>query len=154
MDEIRVAKDDMLRVIDIETFLVPDNPSIPVMSLRLENGEDFYLYNIPYDIVEVINRIREDRFISPSEERASIFDLLSQHDDFKNMVKEDLEYIVIDEFNPETMLFTASAYFSNGSARIVKKMIPSHAVFLAVIGDKPIFVLRSIVELEKKISED
>ena len=141
-----------LRVIDIEAFVVPDNPRIPVMNLKLEDGEDFYLYSIPYDIVEVFRKVNGDEVLEEGFERQSIFDILSQHDDFKNMFKEDLDYVIIDEFDPETMLFTASVYFSNGAARIVRKMIPSHAIFLALVAEKPVYVSKEIVDIEKKIS--
>ncbi len=143
---------DAVKVIDIETFLVPDNPSIPVISLKLEDGDEFYLYNVPYDIIDVIKKIRED-FANDLDGpmRESIFDLLSKHDDFKNLISEDLDYVIVDEYDPETMLFTAKVAFSNGGARIVKRMVPSHAIFLALIAGKPIYVTRELVEFEKNL---
>ncbi len=147
-------EDGLIKAVDVDAFIVPENPNVPVMTLKLEDGEDFYLYNVPYDIVDIIKRIKEDNVIETIVKRESIFDLIYVHDDLRNILEEDLEKVVIDEFDPETMLFTASVYFSNGAARIVKRMIPSHAVYLALIAGKPIYVSRKIVELERDVGGD
>ncbi len=138
-----------LRVVDLEAFVAPGNPSVPVIVLHLEDNLDLTLYYVPYEIVEAINSSRGiDISIKNvvGTDRESIFDLIVQHDDLKHVLTEDLSYVTIDELDENTMLFTAKAVFSNGKMLLERRMIPSHAVFLAYVSDKPIFVKRELAE--------
>ncbi len=138
---------EYLKVVDIEALIAPGDPGVPIILLHLEEGLSLTLYYVPFEIVEAINRVKGiDSSLEGvvGEDRESIYDILAQHEDFARILTDDLAYVVIDELNPDTMLFTARAVFSNGFTKIERRMIPSHAVFLAFISNKPIYVLRRL----------
>uniref|UniRef100_A0A7J3ZKR7 BFN domain-containing protein n=1 Tax=Fervidicoccus fontis TaxID=683846 RepID=A0A7J3ZKR7_9CREN len=156
-EPFELDKKDYLRVIDIEAFVAPGTPGVPVIVLHLEGGLNLTLYHVPYEIVEAINNAKGiDLSISGviGKDRESIFDILVFHDDLRNTLTSDLSYVVVDELDTETMLFTARAVFSNGNTRVERRMIPSHAVFLAYISDKPIYVKRDLAEGQSAFEEE
>jgi bifunctional DNase/RNase len=142
---------EYLRVIEVEAYVLPGNPSTPVIMLKLEEDKELTLYYVPYEIVEAINLMGGvDLSIKKiiGRDRESIFDLLASHEDIKNLLSQDLEKVVIDELDIETGLFTAKVFFTDGKNRVVRRMIPSHAVFLAVMSGKPIFVEKKLAETQ------
>ncbi len=139
---------EYLRVVSLDAMLIPGNPYTPVIILHLEGGYDLTLSNVPFEIVEAINRIKGiDSSIEGvvGDDRESIYDLMAQHEDLINIISSDLSYVVVDELNPHTQLYNAKAVFSNGATRIERKMIPSHAIFLAFLTNKPIYVKKELV---------
>lgn len=142
--------DECIKVEEIEAFVLPGTPSAPVILLRLENEKEFYLYYVPYEVVEALNMlggvdISIRRVVG--RDRESIFDVLAMHEGLRDALVQNLEYVVIDELDEETGLFTAKAIFSDRrNVYLVRRMIPSHAVFLAVIARKPIYVKDELVE--------
>ncbi len=148
---------DYARVLSIDAFVAPGNPNVPVIVLHLEDGLDLTLYYVPFEIVEAINSyqgvdISIENVIG--SDRESIFDLLVSHDDLKNVLTDDLAYVVIDELDDNTMLFTARVIFSNGKMRVERRMIPSHAVFLAYISGRPIYVKRELARQQLEEQRD
>lgn len=145
------------RVTSVDAFVAPGNPNVPVMILHLEDGLDLTLYYVPFEIVEAINSyngvdISIENVIG--SDRESIFDLLVTHDDLRNVLTDDLAYVVIDELDSNTMLFTAKVVFSNGKMKVERRMIPSHAVFLAYISGKPIYVKRELAQHQLDETQD
>ncbi len=148
---------DYARVLSIDAFVAPGNPNVPVIVLHLEDGLDLTLYYVPFEIVEAINSyqgvdISIENVIG--SDRESIFDLLVSHDDLRNVLTDDLAYVVIDELDDNTMLFTARVIFSNGKMRVERRMIPSHAVFLAYISGRPIYVKRELARQQLEEQRD
>ena len=145
------------RVVSVDAFVAPGNPNVPVLVLHLEDGLDLTLYYVPFEIVEAINSyqgvdISIENVIG--SDRESIFDLLVSHDDLRNVLTDDLAYVVIDELDNNTMLFTARVVFSNGKMKVERRMIPSHAVFLAYISGKPIYVKRELAQQQVEDQQD
>ncbi|MEM1620099.1 MAG: hypothetical protein QXU97_02440 [Fervidicoccaceae archaeon] len=138
-----------LRVFDLEALIFPGLPATPAIVLHLEEGLTLTLYHVPLEIVEAINTFRGvehvfGRLTGPNRE--SVFDLLAAHEELRRVLTSELSHVVIDELDRETMLFTAKAVFSDGTTTIERRMIPSHAVFLAFIADKPVYVLKRLAE--------
>ena len=52
----------------------PSAPGVPVIVLELEDGREFTLYNVPYEIVRAINKIQNSE-IDTLGERETIFDV-------------------------------------------------------------------------------
>ena len=148
------SQDELLRVSSVEPFyrLVEDSSTgirtyVVGLSLSLENGDEFTLVNIPVDVAEAIRIINEDE-IPPR--RQSLYTFLANHEDFKELMRRSLKRVVIDEFDEDTGLYTATVEFGDGQSTISVKMIPSQAIFLALITDRPVYVHRRLVEMEKR----
>lgn len=145
----------LLKALNVEAFLMPGNPSTPVILLRLEENRELTLYYVPYEVVEAINLVGgADLSISKivGRDRESIFDLLATHEDIKSLLAHDLEKVVIDELDVETGLFTAKVFFTDGRNRVIRRMIPSHAVFLAFVTGRPIYVAKRLAETQERRS--
>ncbi|MCI4396559.1 MAG: bifunctional nuclease family protein [Thermoprotei archaeon] len=138
----------------IESYLASEDPLVPVLTLFLENGEELELYNVPLEIAKfVADGIYQNNSWKNSE-RATIFDLLWSHEDIVNLLKEDIEYILIDEFDEKTMLYSAKVVFKNGGVVLERRFVPSHAIFLALITGKDIFVSSEIINNKRGSSQD
>jgi len=71
----------------------------------------------------------------------------------KNSISDHLERVVIDELSQETGLFSASVELKFDGVLIQKKMIPSHAIYLALVSERPVFVKRELVDEQEKERE-
>lgn len=130
----------------------PSAPGVPVIVLELEDGREFTLYNVPYEIVRAINKIQNSE-IDTLGERETIFDVFV---DMKDMVKgigESLERVVVDEIDYSTALYTAKALFNLGGLYMTRRMVPSHAIFMALLFGKPIFVSKRLVDEQREFEE-
>ncbi len=128
--------------------------SRPIIELKLENNDNFRLMGIPYDIaLEIWSLLRrKSGYRRRRDPRLSISELFCEI--------AEVEYIVITDILPELGVYVADAYIkirdSNNSGRIVKyKMIPSHAILLALLNNADIYVDKKLlVEEEGEKSED
>ncbi len=148
------TNEELVRVTRVEPFAKGFNdPATGFMAqtlgleLTLDNGDTFTLVNIPSDVAYAIYMLSSDE-VPPR--RQSIYTFLANHEDFKDLMRRTLKRIVIDEFDESTGLYTATVEFGDSNMSISIKMIPSHAIFLALITKKPIYVTRKLVEMEKE----
>ena len=153
-----MSDEELIRVTSVEPFyrVIEDTQShtmasVVGLSLTLEDGGEFTLINIPYDVAEAI-KIYIDGSVPPR--RQSIYTFLASHEDFKDMMRRTLKRVIIDEVDMNTGLYTATVEFEGSGVGLSIKMIPSQAVYLALITDKPIYVTRKLVELERSWSEE
>ncbi|MCE4607590.1 MAG: DUF151 domain-containing protein [Caldisphaeraceae archaeon] len=149
--------DNLLRVTNVQAYykVIQDVESgfgtyIIGLALSLEDGRIFSLVNIPPDIAEAI-RIFNDGEIPPR--RQSIFSFLMNHEEFKYLLGKTLKRIVIDELDMNNGLYTASVDFEAEGLNLSIKMIPSHAIYLAMISGKPIYVTKRLADMEEQNSE-
>ena len=148
-----MSENELLRVKYVQPFykLVQDvsgaGAYIVGISLLLEDGEEFTMVNIPVDVAEAIKILNEGEL---PPRRQSIYTFLSSHEDFKESLRKTLKRVVIDEVEMETGVYTATVEFEDGGISISVKMIPSHAIYLALISDKPIYVNKKLVEMESR----
>jgi len=144
-------KNDMVKVKRIEAFITPTSPHTTVIVCHLEDGRQFYLYHVPLEIVVAINRIQDESYYM---ERESIFDILSF---FKELLKDDIGSkigdVYIDYLNPQTYLYSASIEIKVNGATIRKRMIPSHAIFLALLMGKNVYVSEKLVQQQEELSK-
>jgi len=124
----------------------------PLLELRLEDGRIFKLYSIPLEIASAVNKLREGNSYPPYINRESVFDALVDLRDLIKDLLDKLTRVVINEMDPDTGLYTAVIEFNLGGIILRKKMIPSHATYLALLAEKPIYVSKRLVD-EQELHE-
>ncbi len=140
----------MVRVVKIEAFLMPTPPYTPVISCHLEDGRQFNLYYVPYEIVIAINRIQGEDY---EVDRESLFDVLPMiAGEFKDTLKSRVRAVYIDGLNRKTMLYSATMEIKVNGAIIKRKMIPSHAIYLALLTNSEVYVAEELVKHQEELS--
>ncbi len=133
------------QVVYSEEESYPPASKYPVgLRLYLENGEIFEMYYVPPEVIEALEMLKNG---NPPPRRQSLFSLLAFHDEFRDIIEKSLDKVVIDEYDEATGVYTATVHFESDGLHIAVKMIPSHAVFLAMVTDKPIYVSEELLEL-------
>ena len=142
--------DKMVKVVKIEAFLMPTPPYTPVISCYLEDGRQFNLYYVPYEVVIAINRIQGEDY---DVDRESLFDILPMiAGEFKDALKARIKAVYIDGLNKRTMLYSATMEIKVNGAIIRRKMIPSHAIYLALLANTEVYVADELVKHQEKLS--
>jgi len=141
----------MIKVVKIEAFLMPTPPYTPVISCYLEDGRQFNLYYVPYEVVIAINRIQGENY---DIDRESLFDILPMiAGEFKDALKARIKAVYIDGLNKRTMLYSATMEIKVNGAIIRRKMIPSHAIYLALLANTEVYVADELVRHQEKLSK-
>jgi len=146
----------LLKTVNVDAMVTPQPPHIPVIVLNLEDGRNFTLYYVPYEIVIAINKLQR-RTDSPVVEfgpRETLFEVLLDFQPLLKDLKGKLIRVIIDEFNYETALYTATVEFDLGGIIMKRKMVPSHAIYLALLLEKPIYVLSKLVDEQEALEEE
>ena len=142
--EIRETKQRLIKVIDVTAFMVvANNMYSTVIHCQLEDGRSLSLYHVPYEIVIALNNL--EQIEETAVVRASIFDILPQLAFFKEGISKILHRVIIDKLDLNTGLYTATAEFRFGELIVKRNMIPSHAIYLATVAGKPIYVTEELV---------
>ncbi len=140
----------MIKVVKVEAFLLPTPPYTPVISCHLEDGRQFNLYYVPYEVVIAINRVQGEDY---DVDRESLFDILPMiTSEFKETLKGRVRAVYVDYLNRKTMLYTATMEISVDGAIIRKRMIPSHAIYLALIIGSEIYVADELIRHQEEIT--
>lgn len=149
------GSDILLEARNVTAMITPSVPNIPVIVLELEDGREFTLYNVPFEIVEALNKIERQKD-EPSLPgiRETVFDILIDMRNFFEELGKRLEYVVIDEIDYNTYLYTAKASFNLGGIYMMRRMVPSHAIFLARLFDKPIYVSKRLVDEQESFENE
>ncbi len=149
------GSDILLEARNVTAMITPSVPNIPVIVLELEDGREFTLYNVPFEIVEALNKIeRQKDEPSLPGTRETVFDILIDMRNFFEELGKRLEYVVIDEIDYNTYLYTAKASFNLGGIYMMRRMVPSHAIFLARLFDKPIYVSKRLVDEQESFENE
>jgi len=136
-----------------------------VLELFLEDGRVFRMGGISIDIAAEIRkylaksggpstRIGTD-LINRNDPRFTIIDMLIDFPDIERVLHESIKEVVIDYFDPNYNIYGASIVLDD-SYTIAKKrvmMIPSHAILLALIANRKVFVARELVD-DQMFSDD
>lgn len=139
----------MIRVIKIEAFLLPTPPYTPIITCHLEDGRQFNLYYVPYEVVVAINRMQGEDY---GVDRESLFDILPMiTSEFKDALKGRIRAVYVDYLNRETMLYTATMEINVDGTIIRKRMIPSHAIYLALVTGSEIYVADELIKYQEEI---
>lgn len=144
--------ENLIRVKRVDAFFYPLH-AIPTMVLYLEDSREFKMFYIPPEIVILVNKLQgknEYEGITGNDNRENLYDILYDIISFSTDIKENLKKIVnrviIDDIIKENGVYVATVEFKFDGVIIEKKLIPSHAVLLALLCDKPIFVKKQLVE--------
>lgn len=139
----------MIKVVKIEAFLLPTPPYTPIITCHLEDGRQFNLYYVPYEVVIAINRMQGEDY---GVDRESLFDILPMiTSEFKDALKGRIRAVYVDYLNRETMLYTATMEINVNGTIIRKRMIPSHAIYLALITGSEIYVADELIKYQEEI---
>ncbi len=146
----------VLRIVDIEPVVTRDDDvEVGLLTCYLENGDNFVLYNVPPEIARAIAKLRsDDVYMDYSLDiRETIYELLIMLSPKLRSIAKHLAMVVIDGFDSRTMTFKASLFLEIDGIRLRKVMIPSHAIFLALLFNKPIYVTDDVVRISKELEE-
>lgn len=140
--------EELLRVIDIEAYVNYTDRFNPytVLQCSLEDGRFFNLYLIPLEIVLAVNKIKGYGF---ENNRETLFEVLTMFDEVEALRKK-VEKVVVDEIDESTHLYTAKIYIRGDGFTVAKRMIPSHAIFLAYLIGAPIYVSKELVDRQEQ----
>ena len=150
--------DNLHLVVNIETIYVRQRSIYGIMAypiglrLHLENGRRFEMYHVPIDVIEALELMKSG---DPPPRRQSMFTFLTYNETFRDVIGQYLDKVVIDEFDENTGLYTATVHFQSDGIHLTIKMIPSHAIFLAKLAERPIYVSDKLVQIfeEHEIEE-
>jgi len=161
------SDEELIKVYDIEasiTFIEAIIDGIPypvpqrtLITCRLEDGREFRLYSVPIDIVEMIRKIKgyntymEEEF---NDDRETLYDIILTTPNAIDALGRHLRRVVIDSINPETYTYSATAEFGEDKMIIRRKMIPSHAILLALITHRPIYIRKVLVDQQEEFREE
>jgi len=137
----------MIKVKRVEAFVMPTPPYVPVITCHLEDGRQFHLYYVPLEVVIAINKLQGEAY---DVERESIFDLLpTLEKELLNVLSKRIGSVYIDEIDFDTMLYSATVEILADGVKIKRKMIPSHAVFLALMLGMNIYVKGELIKYQE-----
>lgn len=124
---------------------------LPVVEARikclLENDEFFLLENVHPEIVFMLKKIEGEDL---QDERESILDIIFSLEKVKDIMRHYLKRIIIDKFDYTTRLYSAVAEFGNSTIEVRRTMIPSHAILLAKLLEKPIYIKKELIEIQNR----
>ncbi|WP_371810365.1 bifunctional nuclease family protein [Acidianus sp. RZ1] len=146
-----MAEDEYVKVDRVDAFIYPID-GLPVMVCYLEDGREFNLFYVPVEIVMAINKLKKQ--VSSEEEniftnnRETIYDILSFIPEVADEISRHINKVTIDDISGSIYIATIELKFDG--VIIQKRMIPSHAIFLATISNKPVFVKRDLVDDQEK----
>ncbi len=150
--------ESLLKAVSVEPIFITQEyeeygrVAVPIgLRLYLEDGRFFEMYHVPFEVIEALLMIRKGE---PPPRRQSLFSFLAFHENFRDMIGEVLDRVVIDEYDESTGLYTATVHFEADGIRLAVKMIPSHAIYLATISDKPVYVSEELVALMEEMEEE
>ncbi|RLG82460.1 MAG: hypothetical protein DRO09_00230 [Thermoprotei archaeon] len=146
----------LYRVVDVEPMITEDDDfETGILTCYLENGDSLVLYNIPPEIARAIGKLRSDDLIlDVSNDRDTIYDLLIMLAPRLGEIRNSLNSVVIDYFNFKTMTYRASVYLEIDDIKVKKGMIPSHAIFLALLFNKPVYITDEVLKISRELNEN
>lgn len=153
------TRDNLVRVIGVEVVLMNDLEDfidLAALSCYLENNEVFTLYNVPREIALTIeklnNSMKDGEFIDSSENRGTIFDVLLLLTPKLKELRRTVRKTVINSYDLDRGTYSASLHMKVDGVTIQKNMIPSHAIFLSLLLNRPIYVTREVLEISRKFN--
>ncbi|MEM4046623.1 MAG: DUF151 domain-containing protein [Metallosphaera sp.] len=139
---------EFISVSKVDAFISPMN-GVPVIVCYLEDGREFNLFYVPPDIVNAINKLlknesNEFNNLSELARRETVYDIISFIPEVTEELEKRITQVTVDDILDDIYLATVELNF--GGLIIQKRMIPSHAIYLALLTKKPIKVKRELVD--------
>ncbi len=131
---------------------------IPKIVCKLEDGRTFTLWHVPLEIVRAIRKLKgiEDDVVS--DERQSLFDIMPYFQKATEEMGKAIERVTIDdEIRIDDLggvVYKATLELNLDVMKAKIPMIPSHAIFLALVTDKPIYVSDRLVREQEERGEE
>ncbi|MEO3992975.1 MAG: bifunctional nuclease domain-containing protein [Desulfurococcaceae archaeon TW002] len=149
----------LLRVVGVESVMMSDLEEfieIAALHCYLENNEVFTLYNVPLEIARAIeklnNPVSEEQLSPLNDSRESLYDVLLLLAPKLRELKNSIKRVVIDSYDTNRGVYNASIHIKINGISLRKKMIPSHAIFISLLFNKPIYVTREVLEISKMLN--
>lgn len=139
--------DDLIKVVDVSGEILFDRLFITRIVCLLEDGRFFILERVPFDIVISLKKLSGEEI---DDERERLVDVLSSMPEILEILGKHLRRVIINEIDFKTGVYSAVAEFSDGNMVIKRKMVPSHAIFLARLTSRPIYVKRELVDQQEE----
>lgn len=152
-----LSDERIVRVVDIEPLIArTDGFEMGALNCITEEGDSIVLYNAPLEITKAIARILREELPLGGEEdyRDSIFDVLIMVQPKLTQLEESISRVVIDGFNRRLGTYSASIYMEIDGISLKRTVIPSHAIFIALLFNKPIYVTEKVVEISKELEKE
>jgi len=150
---------ELLRIVGVESVLMSDVEEfieIAALHCYLENDEIFTLYNVPLEIAKAIEKLNnpvDEGSLSPlNDDRESVYDVLLLLAPKLRELKNSIKRVVIDSYDARRGVYNASIHIKINGISLRKRMIPSHAIFISLLFNKPIYVTREVLEISKMLS--
>ncbi len=132
---------------------------IPKIVCRLEDGRTFTLWHVPLEIVRAIRKLKgieEEDIVD--DERQSLFDIMPYFQKAVEEMGKAVERVTIDDEiridNLGGVVYKATLELNLDMMKVKIPMIPSHAVFLALVTEKPIYVSERLIREQEDQNED
>ncbi|MCD6323689.1 MAG: bifunctional nuclease family protein [Desulfurococcales archaeon] len=148
---------ELVKVIDFEPLITEtDGFEMGALNCILENGDVLTLYNVPLDITKAIAKLSryDEAEIGGGDPRDSIYEILIMVQPRLSEFRDFIHIVVIDGFNRSMGTYSASVYMSVDGINIKRTMIPSHAIFLALLFGKPVYVTEEVVRISKELEAE
>jgi bifunctional DNase/RNase len=142
--------DDLIKVIDVYGEVVFDRLFVTRIVCILEDDRYFILERVPFDIVIGLKKLRGGEI---DDDRERLVDVLTSMPEVLDILGKHLKRVIINDIDTSTGVYSAIAEFSDGNMIIKRKMVPSHAIFLARLTNKPIYVRRELVDQQEEFRE-
>ncbi|MCD6196426.1 MAG: bifunctional nuclease family protein [Staphylothermus sp.] len=139
--------DELLLVEEVVAEIIPGEFIYTRIRFKLEDGRYFYLYNIPFDIAIALKKMNGEEI---EDDRERLMDILMSMPDVLEILGRHLKRVIINDIDYKTGAYSAIAEFSDGNMYVRRKMVPSHAVFLAKLVNKPIYVRSELVDQQEE----
>ncbi|AWR99503.1 bifunctional nuclease family protein [Metallosphaera hakonensis] len=132
----------------VDAFISPMS-GVPVIVCYLEDGREFNLFYVPPDIVNAINKLMKNESNDSGNQselarRETVYDIISFIPEIIDELQKRVTQVTIDDILDDIYLATVELNF--GGLIIQKRMIPSHAIYLALLTGKPIRVKKELVD--------
>lgn len=147
-DELILVKEVRGEIIPRE--IVYKRASLSIVDTRitciLEDSRIFRLERVPPDIVISLKRLNGEDL---GDNRERLVDILLSMPEVLNNISKHLKRVVIDSIDMRSGIYIAIVEFSDGDIVIKRRMVPSHAIFLAKLVNKPIYVRKDLVDQQE-----
>lgn len=138
-----------------------------ILNLFLEDGQRFIMGGIPLEIATEIRKYLskysssesshgKKLVISTDDARYTIFDILLDIPDIEKILYNSVKEVIIDYYDSEYNIYGATIELDKNYTIAKKRvlMIPSHAILLALLANKKIYVSGKLVADQRYIAED
>lgn len=134
----------------IKRRVVLEEQLISVIDARvtcvLEDDRVFHLERVPPEIVFSLKKMNGENI---GDDRERLVDILVSVPEAINSIAKYLKRIIINSVDSDTGIYSALVEFGDGAITIKRKMVPSHAIFLARLTNRPIYIKRELVDQQE-----